>query len=470
MRRRQQRHRRRLHAAVHARARVHRRRLQLRPAATASRCATTECDDGNTKHGDGCSPTASVETGFTCTDVRSRRPPAGPAGRLRDFKSHDAADARTRRLRRQERRRHRASCAACWAWIATTTAWQHRTGLAGAAPGPVYALAGSQTAARPTAPDLQPVVPRQLAIAKTVLSTMTVCDADQGRHLHVRRPHVLSARRPRLAGCRRSALVETLEGSSTPTARSAPAAIAEHQRDRCGGSGTTSASPAKCDFWFEYKGGEMLTFSGDDDVWVFVNGKLASTSVASTARQLAARVDALATLHVQLARSNRQGLRDGAVPRRAPHQSSNFKLTLGGFAKAASCTSTCGDGIVAVRRALRRRAAATPNGYGTCQTQLHGSDCAAVTASSTASVSEALRQRRQPERWVRTTAAAPDCAIGPRCGDEHVDAIFGETVRQRHAANDGSYGGCTARAAEGRTAATASRRRPRARSATTAST
>lgn len=94
---------------------------------------------------------------------------------------------------------------------------------------------------------------------------------------------------------------------------------------------------------FPFQGGETLTFSGDDDVWVFVNGQLA--------------VD-LGGLHQELART--VTFMEGDFGMTADHLyevvvfqaerapvASNYTLTLEGFSVSRSvCTPECGDGIV----------------------------------------------------------------------------------------------------------------------------
>jgi fibro-slime domain-containing protein len=153
-------------------------------------------------------------------------------------------------------------------------------------------------------------------------------------------------------------------------------------------------------YWFTYAGGESLSFIGDDDVFVFINGRLVvdlggvhNAEAGSITLDAAAAADA--------------GLTAGGIYEAAVFQAernvveSHYKLTLKGFnATRSNCLWRCGDGIATRYEACDD--GVNDGGYGGCM---------------------------------------PGCLLrGPYCGDRQVDSAFGEECDD--GVNLGLDGGC----------------------------
>jgi len=200
-------------------------------------------------------------------------------------------------------------------------------------------------------------------------------------------------------------------------------------------------------YLFRYKGGEVLAFHGDDDVWVYVNGKLV-LDMGSTHERLEGTVTLNAPGATAVLRSQDPvtlaftqvgaaqitgdlnlvaGKTYEIVIFHADHhpRDSNYQLTLTGFSRTYSeCKPTCGDGLITVGEECDDGPLNMDGVYGACTT--HCTDGPFCGDGNTDNPNEECDKGRDNTGTYGKEGCTPACKKAHFCGDGLLDSANGE--------------------------------------------
>jgi len=217
------------------------------------------------------------------------------------------------------------------------------------------------------------------------------------------------------------------------------------------------------DYFFQYNGGEELTFRGDDDVWVFINRKLAvdigGIHGVQTGRVVLGDEASKCSIHgggslpactptINSAADSRFGLVKGGTYQISFFQAerhtsqSNFRLSLQNFLPAHSqCVPNCGDGKIVIGEVCDDGTAENTGAYGHCNATCTARD---FCGDGVKNGPEKCDNGVNLAGYNASSGCAPGCVLPPKCGDATVDFTFKEECDDGAAKNTGAYGGCTA--------------------------
>jgi fibro-slime domain-containing protein len=370
------------------------------------------CDDGNTIDGDGCSSSCEVESGFTCTTVESELPDELSTPVIyRDFRSQDASAGVEQTFNPD------FNPPPTGTHLGITTDYLDAEGKpvwnengSGVGQGGYPASSSSFAAWYRTSPTL--VADGNIE----VVGELTLTRPDPGSFPN----------RYQFSSSSFFPLDDMGWELQAPPLQELPLT-----------NGHNFGFTTEVHYFFVYQGDEVLTFRGDDDLWVFVDGRLcmdiggihsAITGVMSFdpgvtdgngARQ--AIVDACITdLGLEVGK-----VYEVSIFHAERHVTqSNFRLTLDGFVTERSeCSDTCGDGIRTRFEFCDDGTAQNTGEYGHCN-----DSCTALGPHcGDGIVQQGFEDCDDGENLGGMNGCNADCTSGPFCGDGIRQPDLGES-------------------------------------------